>query len=207
MYENCDPRHLCELLWKSGYIILNLWEKQWERDTLHNILLHKGHCATETTQGTKEHHGRVLQTFGTEHIIITIKLDQPCEESNLFTKTHLHTSQSWYRSIAPRKTFKLCHTFPSARILHHVFFSVSTLKEKRPGTQIQHPFSPPTRVCQCLDHIPTEDYKHAFEQWIQRLKKCVAAQGAYFEKDTGTKARFKVSERYFKSIVSFIPTL
>ena len=32
------------------------------------------------------------------------------------------------------------------------------------------------------DHIPKEDYKHAFELWIQRLKKCVAAQGACFEK-------------------------
>lgn len=30
--------------------------------------------------------------------------------------------------------------------------------------------------------IPKADYKHASEQWIQRLKRCVADQGAYFDK-------------------------
>ena len=30
------------------------------------------------------------------------------------------TSQHWYKSIYPRKMFKLCHTFPTPRILHHV---------------------------------------------------------------------------------------
>ena len=54
-------------------------------------------------------------------------------------------------------------------------------------------------VFQCLDHIPKEDYKHAFEQWIQRPRKCVA----YLEK-MKAKKMFKMSERYFKSMVSFL---
>ena len=56
------------------------------------------------------------------------------------------------------------------------------------------------------DHIPKEDYKHAFEQWIQRLNKCVTAQGAYFEK-MKAKTLFKASERYFQSMVSSIPEI
>ena len=35
---------------------------------------------------------------------------------------HQHTSQSWYLSISPRKTSKLCQTLPAPRILHHVIF-------------------------------------------------------------------------------------
>ena len=57
------------------------------------------------------------------------------------------------------------------------------------------------------DHIPKEDYIHAFEQWIQRLTKCVAARVAFFEKMQAKKNLFKVGERYFKSMVLFIPEI
>lgn len=42
------------------------------------------------------------------------KFDQPHTwvESNFFMIIHLHTSQSCYKSISLRKTFKLCHTLP-----------------------------------------------------------------------------------------------
>ena len=31
--------------------------------------------------------------------------------------------------------------------------------------------------------IPAEVFQHCYEQWIQRLRRCVAAQGNYFEGD------------------------
>ena len=34
-----------------------------------------------------------------------------------------------------------------------------------------------------LKGIPAEAFKHCYEQWKQRLRRCVAAQGNYFEGD------------------------
>jgi hypothetical protein len=34
-----------------------------------------------------------------------------------------------------------------------------------------------------LKGIPTEAFQHYYEQWLQRLHRCVAAQGNYFEGD------------------------
>ena len=34
-----------------------------------------------------------------------------------------------------------------------------------------------------LEGIPTEAFQHCYEQWKQRLRRCVAAQGNYFEGD------------------------
>ena len=45
------------------------------------------------------------------------------------------------------------------------------------------------------DHIPKEDYIHAFELWIQRLKKCVAVQGASFEKMQTNEKKKKKKKR------------
>ena len=36
-------------------------------------------------------------------------------------------------------------------------------------------------VCQCLQHIPKEDYRAAFRKWVDRCKMCVEADGTYFE--------------------------
>ena len=36
-------------------------------------------------------------------------------------------------------------------------------------------------VYQCLQHIPKEDYRAAFQKWVDRCKMCVEADGAYFE--------------------------
>ena len=36
-------------------------------------------------------------------------------------------------------------------------------------------------VYQCLQHIPKEDYREAFQKWVDRCKMCVEADGAYFE--------------------------
>ena len=120
---------------------------------------------------------------------------------------HLHTSQSWYKNISSRKTCKLCHTRPTPRILHHViFFLFPCLKKSFLDCKIISCLAFSSAVFQYLDHIPKEDYKHAFEQWIQRQEKCVAAQLAYFENMQG-KNLFEVSERCFKSVVSFIPEI
>jgi len=34
-----------------------------------------------------------------------------------------------------------------------------------------------------LKGIPAEAFQHCYEQWKQRLRRCVAAQGNYFERD------------------------
>jgi hypothetical protein len=34
-----------------------------------------------------------------------------------------------------------------------------------------------------LKSIPAEVFQHCYEQWKQRLRRCVAAQGNYFEGD------------------------
>jgi hypothetical protein len=34
-----------------------------------------------------------------------------------------------------------------------------------------------------LKGIPAEAFRHCYEQWKQRLRRCVAAQGNYFEGD------------------------
>ena len=36
-------------------------------------------------------------------------------------------------------------------------------------------------IFQCLQYIPKEDYQAAFRKWVDRCKKCVEADGAYFE--------------------------
>ena len=36
-------------------------------------------------------------------------------------------------------------------------------------------------VYQCLQHTPKEDYRAAFQKWVDRCKMCVEADGAYFE--------------------------
>ena len=36
-------------------------------------------------------------------------------------------------------------------------------------------------VFQCMNSIPKEDYKNAYQNWIKRLKKCVEVKGEYFE--------------------------
>ncbi|GFG30025.1 hypothetical protein Cfor_00615, partial [Coptotermes formosanus] len=33
-----------------------------------------------------------------------------------------------------------------------------------------------------LKGIPAEAFQHCYEQWKQRLRRCVAAQGNYFER-------------------------
>jgi len=39
------------------------------------------------------------------------------------------------------------------------------------------------RVTDELKGIPAEAFQHCYEQWKQRLRRCVAAQGNYFERD------------------------
>jgi len=34
-----------------------------------------------------------------------------------------------------------------------------------------------------LKGIPTEAFQHCYEQWKQRIRRCVAAQGNYFRGD------------------------
>jgi hypothetical protein len=38
-------------------------------------------------------------------------------------------------------------------------------------------------VTDALKGIPEEAFQHCYQQWKQRLRRCVAAQGNYFEGD------------------------
>ena len=160
MYENCDPRCLNELVTGDEtwlYFLEPLRKainKAWvqkdgdvpqigrqccfEMKVLYTVFFYPGHCATETTQttqGRKELHGRVLQRLcffqNWTNRIKKINLTQTCTESNCFMMKHLYTSQSWYKSISPRTLFKLCHTLPISPVWHHaIYFSFPTVTEE-----------------------------------------------------------------------------
>ena len=38
-----------------------------------------------------------------------------------------------------------------------------------------------TAVFQCLMHLSKTDFQRAFQSWVERLRKCLAVQGEYFE--------------------------
>lgn len=61
------------------------------------------------------------------------------------------------------------------------FFLFPRLKKCLAGRSFSNRSALGTAVFQCLSHIPQSDYRGAFLQWIERLKKCVAAKGEYFE--------------------------
>ena len=54
-------------------------------------------------------------------------------------------------------------------------------KEMLAGHRFESPCGIGSAVCQCLQHIPKEDYRAAFRQWVDRCKMCVEADGAYFD--------------------------
>ena len=65
-----------------------------------------------------------------------------------------------------------CDFFLFPRLKHH-------LKGRHFGTldNIQK------RITGELKGIPAEAFQHCYEQWKQRLRRCVVAQGNYFEGD------------------------
>ena len=36
-------------------------------------------------------------------------------------------------------------------------------------------------ICQCLQHIPKENYLSVFRDWVKKLQKCVSVKGEYFK--------------------------
>jgi len=46
-----------------------------------------------------------------------------------------------------------------------------------------------------LKTIPVEDFQRCYQKWEQRLHRCVAAQGNYFERDNGD---FKKNKNFGK---------
>ena len=55
------------------------------------------------------------------------------------------------------------------------------LKEMLAGYHFESCCGIGSAVYQCLQHIPKEDYRAAFQKWVDRCKMCVEADGAYFE--------------------------
>ena len=63
------------------------------------------------------------------------------------------------------------------------FFLFPRLKNHLKGSQFGTFDNIQKSVTDELKGIPAEAFQHCYEQWKQRLRRCVAAQGNYFEKD------------------------
>ena len=61
------------------------------------------------------------------------------------------------------------------------FWLFPRLKEMLAGHRFESCCGIGSVVDQCLQHIPKEDYRAAFRNWVDRCKMCVEADGAYFE--------------------------
>ena len=61
------------------------------------------------------------------------------------------------------------------------FWLFPRLKEMLAGHRFESRCGISIAVYQCLQHIPKEDYRAAFQKWVDRCKMCVEAGGAYFE--------------------------
>ena len=61
------------------------------------------------------------------------------------------------------------------------FWLFPRLKEMLAGHRFESGCGIGSAVCQCLQHIPKEDYRAAFWKWVDRCKMCVEADEAYFE--------------------------
>jgi len=63
------------------------------------------------------------------------------------------------------------------------FFLFSWLKAHLKGRHFGTFDNIQRRVTDELKGIPAETFQHCYEEWKQRLRRCVAAQGNYFEGD------------------------
>ena len=61
------------------------------------------------------------------------------------------------------------------------FWLFPGLKEMLAGHRFESRCHIGSAVYQCLQHIPGEDYRPAFQKWIDQCKLCVEADGACFE--------------------------
>ena len=61
------------------------------------------------------------------------------------------------------------------------FWLFPRLKKTLPGHRFESCCGIGSAVYQCLQHIPKEDYRAAFQKWVDWCKMCVEADGAYFE--------------------------
>ena len=61
------------------------------------------------------------------------------------------------------------------------FFLFPHLKRQLAGRRFDSRSALGSAVFQCLHQVPKNDFKRSFLDWVQRLKLCVAAKGAYFE--------------------------
>jgi hypothetical protein len=61
------------------------------------------------------------------------------------------------------------------------FLLFPRLKEMLTGHRFESHCDIGSAVYQCLQHIPTEEYRAAFRKWVDRCKMCVKADEVYFE--------------------------
>jgi hypothetical protein len=61
------------------------------------------------------------------------------------------------------------------------FWLFPRLKEMLAGHHFKSCCGIGSAVYQCLQHITKEEYRAAFQKWVDRCKMCLEADGAYFE--------------------------
>ena len=61
------------------------------------------------------------------------------------------------------------------------FYLFPYLKKQLAGRRFDTAGALGSAIFQCLNHLTENDFKQAFLQWIDRLKRCVQAKGEYFE--------------------------
>ena len=73
------------------------------------------------------------------------------------------------------------HTPYSPDLSPFDFWLFPRLQEMLAGHRFESRCGIGSAVYQCLQHIPKEDYRAAFQKWVDHCKMCVEADKAYFE--------------------------
>lgn len=92
-----------------------------------------------------------------------------------------HKSRLVQEYLAAENIHTLPHPAYSPDLAPCDFYLFPHLKKSLAGRSFKSRSALGTAVFQCLSHIPKEDYRAAFLKWIERMQKCVAAGGEYFE--------------------------
>lgn len=125
-----------------------------------------------------------LQEEGTSHNIFYWKgmmLQEPCKAGKGIIKAETAGFQNTEQILQISSTASDMHAiklFNDNKPAHELPHLRKSLSECKLSFHSAFRYT----MFQCLGPIPKEDNKCAFEQWILKLNKCIAAQGAYFLK-------------------------
>lgn len=61
------------------------------------------------------------------------------------------------------------------------FWLIRELKKKLRGKKFENEIDLYNDVLKCMSEIPKDEFKKCFDYWLQKMRRCVEANGAYFE--------------------------